>query len=91
MTSPKTSKGWTNLSYLAGKIDSRTLIGRKVRAVSATNGWGAIEEGDEGTLRNVSWDGTARADFEKQTAWYGKWDCFEVFMAGMSLDEEDIL
>jgi len=91
MTSPKTSKGWTNLSYLAGKIDSRTLIGRKVRAVSATNGWGAIEEGDEGVLRNISWDGTARADFKKQGGWYGKWKCFDVFMAGISVDEEDIL
>ena len=84
-------KGWTNLKFLAGKVDTKHLVGRTVRAVRATNGWGAIEEGDEGTLRNVSWDGTARADFEKQPAWYGKWDCFEVFMAGMSLDEEDIL
>jgi len=91
MTSPKTSKGWTNLRYLAGKIDSKTLIGRKVRVVSATNGWGAIEEGEEGVLKQISWDGTARADFVKQPAWFGKWNCFDVFMAGISVDEEDIL
>ena len=84
-------KGWTNLEFLAGKIDTMRLIGRTVRAVTATNGWGAIEKGEEGVLTQIHWDGTAKADFDKQPAWYGKWNCFEVFMAGMSLDEEDIL
>ena len=84
-------KGWTNLKFLAGKIDSNILIGKKVRAIDATNGWGAIEKGDEGKLTQISWDGKARADFEKQHGWYGMWSCFEVFMSGRSLDEEDIL
>ena len=84
-------KGWTSLEFLAGKIDTMRLIGRTVRAVSATNGWGAIEKGEEGVLTQIHWDGTAKADFEVQSGWYGKWNCFEVFMAGMSLDEEDIL
>lgn len=84
-------KGWTNLEFLAGKIDMKRLIGRKVQAVNATNGWGAIEKGEEGVLTQIHWDGTAKADFSKQPAWYGKWNCFDVYMAGMSLDEEDIL
>ena len=87
-------EGWQNLANLVGVVDGFKLIGRKVRVVDSSHGWGGVKKYQEGKLTNIHWDGMAKANIDghgfADSKWKGKYHCFEVFMGGRT-DEEDIL
>lgn len=83
-------KMWVNLGDLIGEVKTKTLIGKKVRAISETDGWCGVSKDDEGKLLEVGMDGKATAEFKTyphMSGWRGAHACFEVLMS----DEEDII
>jgi hypothetical protein len=85
---------WISLSKLVGVVGAEKLIGRRVRVVDESHGWGGVDKGQEGVLTDIHWDGVAKANIEghgfADSKWIGKYHCFEVLM-GIRPDEEDIL
>ena len=83
---------WANLNDLFKQkgFDPSQLIGKKVRAVKETHGWGEVNFRDKGILVKIGWDGIAYAQFnDDHFHWKGKYECFEVLIN--ESDEEDIL
>ena len=47
-------------------------VGDKVRAISESNGWGLVREGDEGVVAQVYDNGRISVDFPQQSGWTAK-------------------